>query len=93
MGTSKVYFTDMRTNPQNNLINKMIKVAKRAGIEKIDFKDQFVAIKIHFGEPGNVAYIRPNFAAALAKLIRELGGKPFLTDSNTLYTAAAVRML
>ncbi len=86
MGTSKVYFTDMRTNPQNNLINKMIKVAKRAGIEKIDFKDQFVAIKIHFGEPGNVAYIRPNFAAALAKLIRELGGKPFLTDSNTLYS-------
>ena len=86
MNTSKVYFTNLRTNPKSNLLDKMERLVKRAGIESIDFKDQFVAIKIHFGEPGNLAYIRPNYAARMADIIRSLGGKPFLTDSNTLYS-------
>jgi uncharacterized Fe-S center protein len=64
----------------------MERLVKKAGIETIDFKNKFVAIKIHFGEPGNLAYIRPNYAARLVTLIRALGGKPFLTDSNTLYS-------
>ena len=52
----------------------------------IDFEGKFAAIKIHFGEPGNLAYIRPNYAARMASLLRELGAKPFLTDCNTLYS-------
>ncbi len=75
----------MRANPAANLLQKLERMVKRAGIEKIDFKDKFVAIKIHFGEFGNVAYVRPNYAAVIVKLIKDLGGKPFLTDSNTLY--------
>lgn len=86
METSKVYFTNLRTTPSSNLLDKMERLVKRAGISTIDFKNQFVAIKIHFGEPGNLAYIRPNYAARMASLLRELGGKPFLTDSNTLYS-------
>ncbi len=84
--SSKVYFTNLRTNPSSNLLDKMERLVKRAGIANIDFKNQFVAIKIHFGEPGNLAYIRPNYAARMVRLIRSLGGKPFLTDSNTLYS-------
>lgn len=83
---SKVYFTNLRTNPSSNLLDKMERLARKAGIANIDFKNQFVAIKIHFGEPGNLAYIRPNYAARMVRLIRSLGGKPFLTDSNTLYS-------
>jgi uncharacterized Fe-S center protein len=64
----------------------MERLVRRAGIETIDFKNQYVAIKIHFGEPGNVAYIRPNYAARMAVLLHSLGAKPFLTDSNTLYS-------
>ena len=64
----------------------MERLVKRAGITNIDFKNQFVAIKIHFGEPGNLAYIRPNYAARMATLLRSLGAKPFLTDCNTLYS-------
>ncbi|MDH6343770.1 putative Fe-S center protein [Parabacteroides sp. PFB2-12] len=86
MSTSKVYFTNLRTNPSNNLLQKMERLVKKAGIESIDFNKQFVAIKIHFGEPGNLAYLRPNYAARIANLLRSLGGKPFLTDSNTLYS-------
>lgn len=85
MSEAKVYLTNLRTKPGVNLLDKMERLIKTAGIEGIDFKEKFVAIKIHFGEPGNLAYIRPNYARRLVKLIRKLGGKPFLTDANTLY--------
>ncbi len=61
MDKSKVFFTNLHTTPSSNLLDKMERLIKRAGIESIDFKDQFVAIKIHFGEPGNLAYLRPNY--------------------------------
>lgn len=51
MEPSKVYFTNLRTTPSSNLLDKMERVVKRAGIAGIDFQKQFVAIKIHFGEP------------------------------------------
>lgn len=70
------------------LANKMLRLVKAAGIEKIDFQDQFTAIKIHFGERGNLAYLRPNYAATLVDFLRSKGAKVFLTDSNTLYSGA-----
>ena len=86
MEKSKVYFTDLRTKPGAGLMTKMIRLVKAAGIENIDFDGKFTAIKIHFGEPGNLAYLRPNYAAALVDYLRTLGAKVFLTDSNTLYS-------
>lgn len=86
MAKSKVYFMDLRTKPGRNLINKFNSLLIQAGIKKIDFEGKYTAIKIHFGEPGNLAYIRPNYAAQVVKLVKELGGKPFLTDCNTLYS-------
>ena len=82
---SKVYFTDMRTKPGRNLLDKLLILIKKAGIEKIDFKDKFTAIKIHFGEPGNLSYIRANYAAKIVQFLLDKQAKPFLTDSNTLY--------
>ena len=82
---SKVYFTDMRARPGHNLLDKLLILIKKAGIEQIDFKDKFTAVKIHFGEPGNLSYIRANYAAALVRFLLEKKAKPFLTDSNTLY--------
>ena len=82
---AKVYFTDFRARPGFNLLQKLQKLIKKAGIENIDFDNKYVAIKIHFGEPGNLAYLRPNYAKAVADVVKELGGKPFLTDCNTLY--------
>ena len=82
---SKVYFTDMRTKPDRNIFKKLDEVMNRAGIDTIDFKDKFTAVKLSFGEPGNIAYLRPNFVAAIVKKIKDLGGRPFLTDANTLY--------
>ena len=82
---SKVYFSDLRALPGTNLIKKLKKLMLAAGIKDIDFEKKMVAIKIHFGEPGNLSYLRPNYAKAVADLIKELGGRPFLTDCNTLY--------
>lgn len=80
-----VYFTNMRTQLGEGLPTKLKKLIKAAGIGQINFKNKFTAIKIHFGEPGNLAFLRPNYATAVAEVIKELGGKPFLTDCNTLY--------
>lgn len=85
MAKSKVYFTDLRVKNGDNLLTKLQRLIKKAGIGDIDFQDQYVAIKMHFGEPGNLAFLRPNYAKAVADVVRELGGKPFLTDCNTLY--------
>lgn len=85
MGKSKVYFTDMKAKPGENLQMKLQRLMKKAGIESIDFQDKYVAIKIHFGERGNLSYLRPNYAKTVADMVKELGGHPFLTDCNTLY--------
>ena len=84
----KVYYTDFRARLGYNLLQKLEKLIKKAGIGDIDFKNKYVAIKIHFGEPGNLAYLRPNYAKVVADVVKELGGKPFLTDCNTLYVGA-----
>ena len=86
MEKAKVYFSDLRTSPTSNLLDKMERLLKRAGIGQLPLQDSFTAIKIHFGEPGNLAYIRPNYAARMANLLRSFGAKPFLTDCNTLYS-------
>ena len=80
-----VYFSDMRVRLGSSLALKLKRVMKAAGFESIDFKEKFAAVKIHFGEPGNMAYLRPNWAKAVCDYIKKLGGKPFLTDCNTLY--------
>ena len=82
---SNVYFTDFHTTAAENQLQKLKRLMLTAGARQIDWKGKFVAIKIHFGEPGNLAFLRPNYARAVADVIKELGGKPFLTDCNTLY--------
>ncbi|MEA4972871.1 MAG: DUF362 domain-containing protein [Candidatus Metalachnospira sp.] len=85
MEKSKVYFTDFRAKPGMNLLNKLDRLVREAGIGDINFKNKFAAIKIHFGEPGNLAFLRPNYAKVIADIVKEKGGYPFLTDCNTLY--------
>ncbi|MBN2863395.1 MAG: DUF362 domain-containing protein, partial [Bacteroidales bacterium] len=85
MEASKVYFTNLRAKSSQNLLKKLDFLVKKAGIEKIDFRKKLVAVKIHFGEPGNLAYLRPNYAAQIVKLLKSKEATPFLTDCNTLY--------
>ena len=89
MEKAKVYFTDFVTGYGGTpLPQKLKKLAEKAGLADIDMKGKFVAIKMHFGERGNIAYLRPNYVKAIVDLIREKGGKPFVTDCNTLYVGS-----
>ncbi len=83
--TSAVYYCDLRTGFGNNLLQKLKRLIEKAGIDTIDFSHRYTAIKLHFGEPGNLAFLRPNFSAVLVEKVKEAGGKAFLTDCNTLY--------
>ena len=85
MEKAKVYFTDFRASLNQNLLQKLEKLVVKAGIEQLDFQNKFAAIKIHFGEPGNLAYLRPNYAKVIVDLVKRNGVRPFLTDCNTLY--------
>lgn len=82
---SKVWWCDFRSKGEENLPHKMMRLAMAAGIGDINFDKAFTAIKMHFGEPGNLAYLRPQYARALSDYIKVKGGSPFLTDCNTLY--------
>ena len=83
---AQVYCTDFRTKASGDgLPTKLQKLIKKAGIGQIDMDGKFVAIKMHFGELGNLGFLRPNYARAVVEVVKKLGGKPFLTDCNTMY--------
>ena len=88
MNSSKVFFATFKVSENENLLQKLHRLIKRAGFENIDFQGKYTAIKIHFGEYGNLAFLRPNYAKVVADYVKELGGKPFLTDSTTLYVGS-----
>ena len=85
MEGSAVYYTDFRCPVGTSLTEKLRRLCIAAGIRNIEMNGRFVAIKMHFGELGNLAFLRPNYAKVVADLCKEQGGMPFLTDCNTLY--------
>jgi len=82
---SKVFFTDMRTKDGGSLLNKMDMLIRKAGIEDIDMEKKFVAIKVHFGEYGNLSYPKPQYVKVISDIVKAKGGIPFMVDCNTLY--------
>ena len=83
---SKVYFIDLRAGYKENLPQKIARLLKTAGILKIIKKRDLVAVKLHFGELGNTAFIRPVYIRKIVETLKGIGSIPFLTDCNTLYT-------
>ncbi len=83
---SKVFFTDMRARSQKDSLSKRIRyLFSMADISSFCQEDELVAVKIHFGEKGNLGYIHPVLVRQVVEKIKEAKGKPFLTDTNTLY--------
>jgi uncharacterized Fe-S center protein len=82
---SNVFFSDLKVDAKKTLFDKLDTLLDRTNLKgKIKERD-LVAIKLHFGEKGNTAYVRPIFLKKVVDRIRECKGKPFLTDTNTLY--------
>jgi len=82
---AKVYFADMRAGHKENLFDKIGKLLALAGLGQNVAEGALTAVKIHFGEKGNSAFIRPIFARRVVEEIKKIGARPFLTDSSTLY--------
>ena len=82
---SEVYFSNLRATYSENLFNKIEKLITNAGISDAISKRDLVAVKLHFGEMGNIAYIHPVYFRKIVEIIKSKGGTPFLTDANTLY--------
>ncbi len=85
MTPSKVYFTDFHVPVGTSQLDKLQRLIDRAGLGEIDFNKKLVCIKMHFGEPGNLSFLRPNYAKVVADYVKSKGGVPFLCDCNTLY--------
>ncbi len=85
MTGSKVYFMDFHHSEEINFLDKFEKFIRKTDLETIDFEKKFTAIKLHFGEYGNMVYLRPGYARVIASIVKEHGGIPFATDCSTLY--------
>ncbi|MGB4985625.1 MAG: DUF362 domain-containing protein [Erysipelotrichaceae bacterium] len=85
MNKSKVYFTDFHCHDNENLLQKLKRLCITAGIKDINFKNNYTVIKMHFGEYGNLSYLRPNYVKVITDLIKEQGGTVYTSDCNTLY--------
>ncbi|MBE0428823.1 MAG: DUF362 domain-containing protein [Thermoleophilia bacterium] len=85
MTLSKVFFIDSRADSRERNISKYRQLISRLGLKSIISEGDLVAVKVSFGERGNLTYLRPQYVRPVVDEIIRLGGRPFLTDSNTLY--------
>jgi len=81
-----VWFAPVRSTKKVSLVKRSGQLLERAGLKDVFAENDFVAIKMHFGEEGNTGFVQPVFVREIVRLVRERGGKPFLTDANTLYS-------
>ena len=80
-----VWFADLRSGSRENLFTKLRRLLGKTGLQQVVAPGDLTAIKLHFGEKGGHAYVRPVFIREIVEQVKQAEGKPFLTDSNTLY--------
>ena len=80
-----VWFTDLSARPGYGLLDKTAALLRTAGIRDRIRPGNLTAVKLHFGERGNASFVRPIFLRKVVEEVAAAGGKPFLTDTNTLY--------
>ena len=83
---SIVYFTDVKKDSNKSLIERLATMIDRSKLFTYIKSNDRVAIKTHFGERGGHAYIRTPFIVKIVSKVKEYGGIPFVTDTNTLYS-------
>ena len=84
--SASVYFAPVRSTKKVSLTTRVGSLMARAGLAKAVERDDLVAVKMHFGETGNTGFVQPVFVREIVARIKAQGGKPFLTDANTLYS-------
>jgi uncharacterized protein len=85
---SRVLFTDFQESSERNIYAKIDDLLDRLPLSAVVRPGDIVAVKIHFGERGNTSFLQPHFVGHVVAAIKKLGGRPFLTDTNTLYVGS-----
>ncbi|WOF17015.1 DUF362 domain-containing protein [Methanoplanus sp. FWC-SCC4] len=87
--TSKVYFANLQEKkPFENTIELIDRLFDESDAGNIIEKGDLAGIKVHFGERGCDTYTNPVFVRRIVDKIKAKGGKPFLTDTDTLYSGS-----
>ena len=82
---ANVYFIDLRMSSRENIVSKIKKLFYKMEVASIINEKDFVAIKTHFGEYGNTAFLPPVVIKAFVDCVKNVKANPFVTDTNTLY--------
>jgi uncharacterized Fe-S center protein len=83
--TVKVYHASMRANVRRNLLDKIDLLLNKIGLPSAFEKHHLVAVKTHFGEEGNTAFVRPVYLRQVVQNVLKTGARAFVTDASTLY--------
>jgi uncharacterized Fe-S center protein len=83
--SAQVFFAPVRSPKKQSLVTRAGHLLERARLREAIADGDLVAIKTHFGETGNTAFVQPIYLREVVARVRAHGGKPFLTDANTLY--------
>jgi uncharacterized protein len=81
-----VWFAPVKSAKKVSLVKRAGQLLERAGLKDAIAENDFVAVKLHFGEEGNTGFVQPIFVREVVARVKQHGGKPFLTDANTLYS-------
>lgn len=82
---SPVFAISCRTHYREGLERKIARLFKCLAPEESVTPGSFWALKLHFGELGGQAFIRPHLVRVFVEVLKDLKARPFLTDTNTLY--------
>lgn len=80
-----VYHLTPRASSTHKNLARLSDALHRAGLAEVVSEGDLVAVKVSFGERGNVTYVHPGYVRATVDAIRDVGGLPILMDSSTLY--------
>jgi uncharacterized Fe-S center protein len=75
------------TKPHGGPYQKFQKLLEKSRWFESIREGERVAVKMHFGEPGNIRYIRPIWATLVVDALKKGGAKPFLCDTTVLYAS------
>jgi len=83
-----VYFLDLRADYRENRLERIGRLLEQVPFHRPLPRNGLVAVKIHFGEKGNTGFVKPIYLRPITDKVREWGGRPFLTDTTTLYVGS-----
>ncbi|MGB7063439.1 MAG: DUF362 domain-containing protein [Candidatus Zixiibacteriota bacterium] len=84
---SRVYFINARVDRfdyQDSVEGRLERILGRIDLKKYFSKNELVPVKMHLGNPGAHHTIRPNFVRLVVDQLKQIGTKPFVTDSVRL---------